>query len=189
MRSTTRLIAALTVTGLLAGAPSALAQSGGAVAPTGTPTTPTNATGPKGKKAKLKKNGKAVAPRNAPVQVQMAINAGNQIRKFPYRYGGGHRSFFDTGYDCSGAVSYVLNGAGLIDDPLPSGSLASSWGSPGKGKWITVYANGGHTYVVVAGLRFDTSAVGESLRNGSGPRWRQSKRSPKGYKAKYYPSL
>ena len=99
----------------------------------------------------------------------MAINAGNQIRKFPYRYGGGHQSFFDSGYDCSGAVSYVLNGAGLIEDPLPSGDLASSWGSLGKGRWITVYANGGHAYMVVAGLRFDTSAVGESLEPGQRP--------------------
>ncbi len=164
----------------------AAAATGGATAPGSTAPTPN--LGPPGK-AKLKKNGIAVAPRNAPVQVQMAINAGNQIRKFPYRYGGGHRSFFDSGYDCSGAVSYVLHGAGLLDGPLPSGPLASSWGSAGKGRWITVYANGGHAYMVVAGLRFDTSAVGEKLNRGSGPRWRKTKRRPKGYTAKYYPGL
>ncbi len=186
MRSTTRLIAALALTGLII-APSALAQTGGSVAP-GSSSTSTTPLGPPGK-AKLKKNGKAIAPSNAPIQVQMAINAGNQIRKFPYRYGGGHQSFFDSGYDCSGAVSYVLNGAGLIEDPLPSGDLAASWGSLGKGRWITVYANGGHAYMVVAGLRFDTSAVGENLNQGSGPRWRATKRPAKGYTPKYYPSL
>jgi len=168
-------------------ASSAVAQTGGSVAPGGTTTT-TTPTGPAGK-AKLTKSGAAIAPSNAPIQVQMAINAGNQIRKFPYRYGGGHSSFFDSGYDCSGAVSYVLNGAGLIESPLPSGSLASSWGSAGKGQWITVYANGGHTFIVVAGLRYDTSAVGESLRQGSGPRWRATKRPAKGYTVKHYPSL
>ncbi|CAN5484232.1 hypothetical protein BH20ACT15_BH20ACT15_03410 [soil metagenome] len=191
MRSTARTIAALALALTAAvgfSAPSALAQTGGSVAPGGSTGAPAPPLGPAGK-AKLKKNGKAIAPRNAPVQVQMAINAGNQIRKMPYEWGGGHGSFFDSGYDCSGAVSYVLHGAGLIDDPLPSGSLASSWGSKGKGRWITVYANGGHTYVVVAGLRFDTSAVGENLRRGSGPRWRATKRTTKGYTPKYYPSL
>ncbi|MDP9188128.1 MAG: C40 family peptidase [Actinomycetota bacterium] len=185
MRSPVRVIASLAVTGMLLAAPSALAQTGGSVAPVGVPAT---LLGPPGK-AKLKKNGVAVAPANAPIQVQMAINAGNAIRTYPYRYGGGHRSFVDSGYDCSGAVSYVLNGAGLLADPVPSGSLASSWGAFGKGRWITVYAHGGHAYMVVAGLRFDTSAVGEKLNQGSGPRWRKTKRSPKGYAQKYYPTL
>jgi hypothetical protein len=181
-----RLTAALVVGGLLVAAAPAAAQTGGAVAP-GT-TAPTPVLGPPGK-AKLKKNGLAVAPANAPIQVQMAINAGNQIRTYPYRYGGGHRSFFDSGYDCSGAVSYVLHAAGLLTSPMPSGPLASGWGSYGKGRWITVYANAGHAYMVVAGIRFDTSAVGESINAGSGPRWRASKRPAKGYTAKYYPSL
>jgi hypothetical protein len=72
---------------------------------------------------------------------------------------------------------------------MPSGPLATSWGSPGKGRWITVYANASHAYMVVAGLRFDTSAVGERLNRGSGPRWRATKRKPTGYTARYYPSL
>ena len=186
MRSPVRLVASLTVIVALGVAPSAFAQTGGSVAPGSTSTTP--ATAPGGK-AKLTKKGVAIAPAGAPVQVQMAINAGNQIRKMPYKYGGGHASFFDSGYDCSGAVSYVLNGAGLIESPLPSGDLASSWGSAGKGQWITVYGKPSHAYMVVAGLRFDTSAVGEKLNAGSGPRWRATKRSAKGYTAKHYPSL
>ena len=141
-----------------------------------------------GAKAKLTKSGAAIAPAGAPIQVQMAINAGNQIRKMPYEYGGGHQSFFDSGYDCSGAVSYVLNGTGLIDDPIHS-TPRLDWGSAGRGVWITVYANASHAYMVIAGLRFDTSAVGEKLNSGSGPRWRATKRPAKGYTAKYYPSL
>ncbi|MGH2956773.1 MAG: hypothetical protein ACRDL6_07250 [Solirubrobacterales bacterium] len=193
--STLTTKARLAVVGLsaacaLAGASGAYAQSGG-MPPPGSTTpapAPTAPTGPVSK-AKVTKKGKAIPPAGAPWQVVAAINAGNQIRKMPYRWGGGHASFFDSGYDCSGAVSYVLNGAGLIDGPLPSGALASSWGTFGKGRWITVYANAGHTYMVVAGRRFDTSAVGEPVRRGSGPRWRKTKRKPKGYVAKYYPSL
>jgi hypothetical protein len=184
-------IAVLSLSCALGGASAAHAQSGGTPPPgstSPTPTTPTTPTGPAGK-AKVTKKGVAIPPANAPAQVVAAINAGNQIRKMPYRWGGGHRSFFDSGYDCSGAVSYLLYGAGLIDSPLPSGGLASSWGTYGRGQWITVYANAGHTYAVVAGLRFDTSAVGEPVRRGSGPRWRKTKRKPKGYVPKYYPSL
>jgi len=139
-----------------------------------------------GAKAKLLKSGMAVAPAGAPDVVINAIAAGNAIRKMPYRYGGGHQSFSDTGYDCSGAVSYVLNGAGLLDTPMHSGLFMSSWGMPGKGAWITVFANKGHAYMVVAGLRYDTSAVGEPVRRGSGPRWRATKRKPKGYVIRHY---
>jgi cell wall-associated NlpC family hydrolase len=181
----------MTLACTLVGASSAQAQTGGAPAPgstTTTPTAPTYPTAPAGK-AKLTKKGLAIPPADAPPQVVAAINAGNQIRFMPYKWGGGHRSFFDSGYDCSGAVSYVLNGAGLIESPMPSGPLASSWGTYGRGRWITVYANAGHTYMVVAGLRFDTSAVGEKLNSGSGPRWRATKRKPAGYVPKYYPSL
>ena len=128
-------------------------------------------------------------PSNAPPEIQAAIAAGNAIHTMPYRWGGGHRSFFDTGYDCSGAVSYVLHAAGFLTSPMPSGPLATSWGTLGKGFWLTVYANPGHTYMVVAGLRFDTSAVGEKLNQGSGPRWRKTKRKPAGYTAKYWPGF
>ena len=136
-----------------------------------------------GSKAKLLQNGKAIAPADAPLAVKRAIDAANRIRKKPYIYGGGHKSFKSKGYDCSGAVSYVLKAAGVLDSPLPSGSLAK-WGKPGRGAWITVYANGGHAYAVIAGLRWDTSAVGEPLNRGSGPRWRSTKRSAKGYAAR-----
>ena len=107
----------------------------------------------------------------------------------PYLWGGGHRKFKSKGYDCSGAVSYVLHAAGLLRRPLVSGPLASRWGVPGTGAWITVYANRSHTYIVVAGLRYDTSAVGESFSQGSGPRWRSTQGASTGYAARYYPGL
>jgi hypothetical protein len=132
-------------------------------------------------------DGTAVAPANAPPAVQAAIAAGNQIRSMPYRWGGGHRTFYDTGYDCSGAVSYVLHAAGMLTSPMTSGGLATSWGILGKGWWITVFANPSHTYMKVAGLRLDTSAVGEKLNQGSGPRWRKTKRKPRGYAIKHFP--
>jgi hypothetical protein len=147
-------------------------------APASFPTVP-------GNRAKLKKkNGKAIPPAGAPPAVQNAIIQANAIRKLPYRYGGGHASFSDSGYDCSGAVSYLLYAAGLLDAPMPSGPFMS-WGLPGKGDWITVFANRGHMYAVVAGLRWDTSAVGEPSRRGSGPRWRATKRRPKGYAVRH----
>jgi hypothetical protein len=179
-------LAGLTALFALAAAVPASAQTGGTPPPGGTePTTTTPApTGPPGK-AKLRKDGTAVAPANAPPSVQNAIAAGNAIRTMPYRWGGGHRSFSDTGYDCSGAVSYVLNGAGLLASPMPSGPFMS-WGEPGKGQWITVYANAGHMYAVIAGLRFDTSSAGDKVRQGSGPRWRRSKRKPTGYAVRHY---
>ncbi len=94
-----------------------------------------------GSKAKLKPNGKAIPPASAPPRVQRAIRAGNKIDDKPYKYGGGHGSWKDSGYDCSGAVSYVLGkkGARLISSPMPSGSF-TNWGNKGKGKWITTYA-------------------------------------------------
>jgi hypothetical protein len=178
-------LAALTLTCALLVASSASAQSGGTPPPGGTTPPPTTTpTGPPGR-ATLTKKGVAIPPADAPPQVVAAITAGNAIRKLPYRWGGGHASFYDTGYDCSGAVSYVLYAAGLLTSPMPSGPLATSWGSYGRGRWITVFANAGHTYMIVAGVRFDTSAVGESLRQGSGPRWRATKRKPTGYIAKY----
>ena len=130
--------------------------------------------------AKLSSDGRtAVAPKGAPREVVEAIEAANRITDKPYIYGGGHGRFRDNGYDCSGAVSYALNGAGLLDSPLASGGLMS-WGESGRGEWITVYAHGGHTYVVIAGLRFDTSGRGED-----GPRWRPESRSSRGYVARH----
>ncbi|CAN5542952.1 hypothetical protein BH10ACT11_BH10ACT11_00810 [soil metagenome] len=122
----------------------------------------------KGKKAKLV-NGKALAPKSAPASVKRAIAAGNAIRHKPYRLGGGHAKWKDSAYDCSGAASYVLGkyGARKLDAPMPSGSF-NKYGRSGAGKWITVYSNGGHMYVKVAGLRFDTSNTGSRK---DGPRW------------------
>jgi hypothetical protein len=182
-------VAGVTTICMFAAAVPAAAQTGGVTTPggtTSTSTTPSAPVGPPGR-AKLRKDGTAVAPADAPANIQAAIAAGNAIHTYPYRWGGGHRSFTDSGYDCSGAVSYVLHAAGFLSSPMPSGPLASSWGAPGKGRWITVYANASHAYMVVAGLRFDTSAVGERLNQGSGPRWRKTKRKATGYTAKYYP--
>jgi hypothetical protein len=162
----------------------AAAQTGGTGPPGGTTaTTPTY--GPP-EKARLTKKGRAIPPPDAPPAVVNAINYGNLIRKRPYRWGGGHASFTDSGYDCSGAVSYVLWGAGLLTAPMPSGSFMG-WGLPGRGSWITVFANKSHMYAVIAGLRWDTSAVGERFRRGSGPRWRATKRKPRGYAVRHYP--
>ena len=122
-------------------------------------------------------------------QVRKAINAANRIRTRPYIWGGGHRSFKSRGYDCSGAVSYVLHAAGLLRRPMTSGTLGSRWGAPGMGQWITVYGNASHAYMVVAGLRFDTSQAGDSLSQGSGPRWRSSLREAGGYAARFAPGL
>ena len=121
----------------------------------------------------------AIPPATAPERVRRAINAANRIVGRPYRYGGGHRRFKDRGYDCSGSVSYALHGAGLLRRPLASGRLMR-WGRRGRGQWITVYANRGHAYVVIAGLRFDTSG-----RGGRGPRWRTEARSSRTYVARH----
>jgi peptidoglycan hydrolase-like protein with peptidoglycan-binding domain len=121
----------------------------------------------------------AVAPESAPQQVKDAIAAANAITTKPYRYGGGHGSFKDSAYDCSGAVSYAMHGAGLLASPLDSTGF-ERWGSAGKGQWITTYANSGHAYVLIAGLRFDTSGRGES-----GPRWRTESRSSSGFVARH----
>ena len=133
-----------------------------------------------GEKAVLSDDGKtAIAPAGAPQEVKDAIDAANEITDKPYRYGGGHGRFKDSGYDCSGAVSYALHGAGLLDRPLDSTGFMR-WEEAGKGEWITVYANSGHAYVIIAGLRFDTSGKGEK-----GPRWRPEKRSSRGFKARH----
>lgn len=125
----------------------------------------------------------ALAPASAPQEVKDAVAAANRIVGRPYVYGGGHGDFDDSGYDCSGAVSYVLHGAGLLRRTRASGDLMS-WGRKGRGDWITVYANGGHAYVVVAGLRFDTSGKG-----ARGPRWRPEARSGRGYAVRHAPGL
>jgi hypothetical protein len=115
--------------------------------------------------------GRAIAPRGAPLAVRQAIAAANQLRGRPYDWGGGHVSFLSRGYDCSGAVSYVLHAAGLLDQTMVSGQLAY-WGEPGMGRWITVYANDQHVFMVIAGLRFDTR---DDPPGVTGPRWKRGK--------------
>jgi hypothetical protein len=124
----------------------------------------------------------AVAPLGAPTAVKNAINAANTLVGQPYVLGGGHASFYSRGYDCSGSVSFALAGAGFLQAPLTSGQL-ENWGAPGPGKWITVYANAGHTYVVIAGLRWDT--VGDL--KGTGPQWHVALPYPEGFVARHPP--
>ncbi|HEY1275244.1 MAG TPA: peptidoglycan-binding protein [Thermoleophilaceae bacterium] len=135
-------------------------------------------------KATLTDEGLAVAPASAPPEVQAVIEAGNEIASKPYKYGGGHGRWRDSGYDCSGSVSYALHAAGLLDEPLDSSGFASEFGERGRGTWITTYGNAGHAYMVVAGLRFDTSA-----RRVTGTRWSDRMRSPRGYKRRHPPGL
>jgi peptidoglycan hydrolase CwlO-like protein len=130
-----------------------------------------------GSAAELLPNGLAAPPADAPAAVVAVIEAANRIAHTPYIWGGGHGSFDSPGYDCSGAVSYALNGGGFLDSPLDSTGL-SFWGVPGYGSWITVYANSGHAYAVIAGLRWDTSG-------GAGPRWHSDMRSGAGYVARH----
>jgi cell wall-associated NlpC family hydrolase len=115
--------------------------------------------------ATLTPGGLAVAPIGAPAAVQEVIAAGNEIARLPYRYGGGHMTYEDTAYDCSGSISYVFAAAHLLNHTVVSGQL-ENWGDPGPGKWITVFANAGHTFMYVAGLRFDTVALAQT-----GSRW------------------
>lgn len=129
------------------------------------------------------KHGVAYAPTGAPLVVQKAIWAADQLLHKPYIYGGGHQSFRSRGYDCSGTVSYALHGGGLLKTPLDSSDFMS-WGDRGKGAWITVYTNPGHAWAMIAGMRLDTSGPGES-----GPRWRTEARSGRGFRARHPDSL
>jgi cell wall-associated NlpC family hydrolase len=132
-----------------------------------------------GAKAELTEDGLAIPPANAPEEVKKVIAAGNEIAKTPYRYGGGHGKWKDSGYDCSGSVSYALHGGGLLDQSMPSGGF-TSWGEAGEGEWITIYAHSGHMYMTVAGLRFDTSG-----RSKTGSRWQRDTRSPDGFTVRH----
>ncbi len=125
-----------------------------------------------GAKAKLV-HGIAIAPASAPPAVQAVIAAANRIATRPYVWGGGHGAWQSSGYDCSGSVSYALHGGGFLDSPMDSTGL-ERWGAHGRGSWITVYANRGHAYAVIAGLRWDTSG---NARGISGPRWHKHRRA------------
>jgi len=135
---------------------------------------PTTVTTP-GAKATIGPGGEAIAPASAPAAVKAMIAAGNRIHDKPYKYGGGHGTWNDTGYDCSGSMSYVLHAAGLLDEALDSTGFMR-WGRAGKGEWVTNYANPSHSFMVIAGLRFDTSGRAED-----GSRWHTDLRSASGY--------
>ena len=122
----------------------------------------------------------AYAPANAPACVKRAIWATNQLAKKPYVWGGGHGTFYDRGYDCSGTISFFLHHAGLLDSPSPSRAFLN-FGECGPGKWVTIYARSGHVFAVVAGLRLDTTG----LRAEEGPRWRYDFRAPNGFVARH----
>jgi hypothetical protein len=127
----------------------------------------------------------ASAPAQAPLEVKRAIWAANQLRLKPYRYGGGHRSFKDSAYDCSGTVSYALGAAGIVRSPMSSSDFRR-FGSRGQGKWITIYARNGHTFAVIAGLRLDTTAWNTMRRDRNwAPRWHATPRPPRGFEARH----
>ncbi len=164
--------AAVAVLALAPGGASAACGSSGGINPGGS-----SACAPMGK-ARLVR-GKAIAPAGAPARVKAVIAAANRIRTKPYVWGGGHGRWEDNGYDCSGSVSYALHGGDFLSSPLPSGPL-ESWGRRGNGRWISVYANSGHAYAVIAGLRWDTS-----MTPGDGPGWSKQMRSASGYVARH----
>ena len=177
-------VTAVLVAAVIAGSASALAQTGGSGPPGGTTTDPTLPTGVAGV-ATLAPDGSAIPPTDAPPAVRKAINAGNRIHTLPYIWGGGHnRKFKGRGYDCSGAVSYALAGAGVVRAPMTSGQFMS-YGIPGPGRWLTIYASPTHVYAVIAGLRWDT--VGDA--RGSGPRWHPYDAYPDGFAARHLPGL
>ena len=128
------------------------------------------------------RNGVAYAPSHAPQSVKNAIWAANTLRRKPYVWGGGHGTFYDRGYDCSGTVSFALHGAGALNSPLPSSDLMR-FGERGRGRWMTIYSRSGHTFAVIAGLRLDTTDLG---RGGDvGPRWYAYARNTSGYVARH----
>ena len=129
-------------------------------------------------------NGTIPIPTDVPEAVQKVIAGANAIADFPYVYGGGHASFVDNAYDCSGSVSYALAAAGLLSEPETSGTL-ESWGAPGPGRYITVYANAGHTYMYVDGMLYDTAG-----RSGVyASRWQVGAVDNSGYVARHWPGL
>lgn len=136
-----------------------------------------------GPKARVLRDGTAIAPDDAPEPVKRVIQAGNAIAKFPYKWGGGHGAWRDNGYDCSGSVSFALAGAGLLRSPMTSGAFVD-YGEEGPGEWITIYANNGHIFMIVAGLRFDTSGQGRD-----GTRWQANARGAAGFAVRHVPGL
>ncbi len=132
-----------------------------------------------GEQATIGPDGLAIAPASAPARVRAIIAAGNEIHAKPYKYGGGHGRWKDSGYDCSGSMSYAFHGAGMLRQALDSTGFMG-WGEAGRGTWVTTYANAGHSYMVVAGLRFDTSGRAEDAS-----RWHTDMRSARGYAVRH----
>ena len=126
------------------------------------------------------RHGVAYAPSDAPDSVKRAIWATNSLRRKPYKWGGGHGSFFDSGYDCSGTVSYALHYAGVLGSPIPSSDFLS-YGERGRGRWITIYSRSGHTFAMIAGLRLDTTG----FYGTEGPRWHVDGRDTWGYEERH----
>jgi cell wall-associated NlpC family hydrolase len=180
---------------MAAGPPTALAASGGGLTPISPQASPettapeacdpavggvaNSSACPAPRKAHLVA-GAAIPPPTMPRAVLSAIAAANTIRTRPYIWGGGHAHWWDRGYDCSGSVSFALHGGGLLRSPLTSGEM-THWGAPGKGRWITVYANAGHAFAVIDGLRWDTAGDAR----GTGPRWHRGMVSTAGYVARH----
>jgi peptidoglycan hydrolase-like protein with peptidoglycan-binding domain len=135
-----------------------------------------------GDRARLLPDGRAAAPANAPAEVKAVIAAGNEIAKLPYKWGGGHAAWRDTGYDCSGSVTYAFRTT-FRRGAVPTFGY-SNWGLPGQGTWITTYANSGHVFMVVAGLRFDTSGLRQT-----GSRWTNQTRSYGSFVARHPPGF
>lgn len=165
-------LAAIAVTA--PGSASAKCVTGGLTPTEVDPCTPTA-------KARLLPTGELIPPKSAPARVKAVIEAANKIRTKPYIWGGGHARWNDRGYDCSGSVSFALHGGEFLQSPLPSGPM-ESWGLEGEGRWITVYANGGHAYAVIAGVRLDTSG---DEGGETGPRWHTELRDNIGYVARH----
>ena len=189
-RARTRALAALALFLLAATSASAASTSGGTTptkprqepsssypGPGGTE--PGTSFGVAGSRAKLRSDGTAVAPASAPARIKAVIAAANKIAHKPYRYGGGHGSWTDSGYDCSGSVSFALHGGHLLRSPEDSTGLMS-YGARGPGRWITIYAHGSHAWMTIAGLRFDTSGA-----RGTGSRWQRGARSAAGYRIRH----
>jgi len=167
-------MAALVSLALLAPAGASAMCTGGGVTPAEVDVcTPTP-------KARLLPNGMLIPPASAPERVKAVIAAANKIRTKPYIWGGGHGRWWDKGYDCSGSVSYALHGGEFLESPLPSGPM-ERWGLAGEGRWITVYANAGHAYAVIAGYRWDTAGDAE----GTGPRWHEELLDNAGFVARH----
>lgn len=131
------------------------------------------------RRLRLTEAGRVVVPDGAPRRVRRLLQAANRIAHRPYVWGGGHGSWKASGYDCSGSVGYALHAAGVLDRFVTSGDLAS-YGKPGRGRWVTIYANAGHTYMVVAGVRFDTTAYKQT-----GSRWTRDTRDHGGYTVRH----